>query len=475
LSNDIANKILNWRKDPVLFVREVFGVEPDDWQAEFLTAFPKCNRLALKANKGPGKTCVLAWAVWNFLATRPHPKCAGTSITKDNLDDGLWTEMAKWMNASPFLKENFIWQKTRISYKHQPETWYFSARTWSKSGDSRQQADTLAGLHADYLLFVLDEAGGIPSSVMAAAEAGLSTGIETKIIMAGNPTHLEGPLYDACTADRHLWHIQEITGDPDDPKRAKRVSIDWCKQQIAKYGRDNPWVLVNVFGKFPPNSLNTLLGPEEVEAAMKRELMPHHYDWAQKRLGIDVARFGDDATVIFPRQGLCAFQPIEMRNARTTEIAAKVAASQRNWGSEVELVDGTGGYGAGVIDNLHSIGMGPMEVNFAGRATDPRYFNIRTEMYFMLAEWIKNGGALPRIPELVGELTTPTYTFQNNKMRLEEKDQVKERIGRSPDYADALALTFAIPDAPAKTDIEHAIGEQQADKAQSEYDPMAAY
>ena len=83
-----------------------------------------------------------------------------------------------------------------------------SARTWSKSADTQQQADTLAGLHADYLLFLLDESGGIPESVMATAEAGLASGVETKLVQAGNPTSISGPLYRACVQDRALWWVK---------------------------------------------------------------------------------------------------------------------------------------------------------------------------------------------------------------------------------------------------------------------------
>lgn len=418
-------------------------------------------------------TCALAWVAWNFLATRPSPKIAATSITSDNLSDGLWAEMAKWMHRSPFLKENFEWLKTRIVYKHKPETWFMSARTWPKTGDPRAQADTLAGLHADYLLFLIDEAGGVPDSVMAAAEAGLSTGIETKICIAGNPTHLSGPLYRACNQERHLWHVQEISGDPDDPKRATRIKIDWARNTIAKYGKNNPWVLVNVFGKFPPSSLNSLVGQEEVRDAMNRVHLEHEFSWSQRRLGIDVARFGDDSTLIFPRQGLCAFPPVEMRNANTLEISARVQTAKAAWGSEAEFVDDTGGFGGGVIDNLQSAGHDPVAINFSSRASDPRYFNLRSEMYFRMADWIKRGGALPDIPELVAELTSHTYTFHNGKLKLDSKAMVKEAIGRSPDHADALALTFAWPDLPTETMEQRIMGAKSGgQKVLSEYDPL---
>lgn len=467
-------EIKRWREDPIYFVTNELKAEPDRWQLDVLRAFadPNKQRVCMKACKGPGKTTVESWCIWNFLATRPHPNMAATSISADNLADCLWKELAKWQSRSPFLKKSFVWTKTRLFSRQFPETWWLSARSWAKTGDTTQQADTLAGLHADYMLFVLDEVGGIPDAVMVTAEAGLATGIETKILMGGNPTHLDGPLYRACTKDRHLWYVVEVTGDPDSPMRSPRVSIEWARQQIETYGADNPWVQVNVFGKFPPSNINTLLGPDEVNAAMRRRLRPEHYNWSQKRLGIDVARFGDDRTVIFPRQGLQAFNPVTLRNERTNNIAARVILAKQRWGSALELIDDTGHWGHGVIDNLYTSGYNPVGVVFNDRAIDPRYKNRRTEMWLKMADWIRAGGALPHRPSLVSELTTPTFTFLNGKFVLEDKDMIKKRLGRSPDEGDALALTFAIPDLPAEDVQRESLGLPSRSKMQSEYDPF---
>lgn len=443
-----TDRIRVWREQPHVFVRECFGVTPDAWQDDVLAAFPTNKRLALKACKGPGKTAVLAWLSWNFLFTRPHPKIAATSITADNLADNLWTELAKWQARSPILTQAFEWQKTRIVAREHPNTWWMSARTWPRTANPQQQADTLAGLHADYLLFLLDESGGIPDAVMAAAEAGLASGIESHLVQAGNPTHLEGPLYRACTIERHLWHITEITADPDDPKRTPRVSVEWAREQIEKYGRENPWVLVNVFGRFPPSSLNTLIGPDEVKEAFARKYFDHQVSFAARILGVDVARFGDDASVIFPRQGLRASMPTVKRNLDTMAGAGAVAHEWNRWEADACMIDVSGGHGAGWYDALRALRYRPREVQFAGQPHDMRFYNKRTEMYFSVVEWIRGGGALPDVPELVAELSQPTYTFRGDRLLLEDKDQVKQRIQRSPDRADALACTFAYPVPP---------------------------
>jgi len=472
--------IRRWREDPRVFVRECLGAVPDEWQDETLWALVSAknadgvplDRFALKASKGPGKSTLLAWAIWWFLVCFPHPKVVCTSITGDNLEDGLWSELAKWQKRSPFLRSAFEWTATRITAKDHPETWWCSARTWPKGGTAEQQADTLAGVHADHVMFVLDEAGGIPDSVAAAAEGGLANadaaaGRTAKLLLAGNPTHLSGPLYRACTSERALWWVKEITGDPDDPKRAPRVGIEWARAQIAKYGRDNPFVLVNVFGRFPPTSANSLLGPDDVSDAMKRRLGEREYFEEVKILGVDVARFGDDRSVIFARQGRATWQPKVFRNLDLMELTGQVALVWQKFQPDACFIDNA--LGAGVIDRLKQLGYRAMGVDFGGKALTPKFANRRAEMWWGMAEWIREGGTLPEMPELTSELTTPVYKFdENSRLLLEKKAEIKKRTGVSPDLADALALTFAAPVAPRGLRRLTGGGQQ----TQHDYDPF---
>ena len=478
-----AENIRRWREHPDLFVREVFGATPDPQQDEILRAFPSSPRIALKGSKGTGKTCPEAWLAWNFLLTRPHPKIAATSISAENLADNLWTEMAHWRNRSKLLEAAFTWTKTRIFANDHPETWWMSARSWSKTADKQQQSATLAGLHADYIMFLLDESGGIPDAVMASAEAALSSCKEGHLLQGGNPTHLEGPLYRACTSERNLWRIFEMTGDPDDPKRSPRVSIEWAKAQIEKYGRDNPWVLINVFGKFPPSSINTLLGPDDMAQAAKRSYRDSDIEFAPRILGVDVARFGDDSSIIFPRQGLVSFNPIQLRNVDSFQGAGSTARKWGDWNADACFVDDSGGYGAGWIDALRQLGRNPIGISFAGEPNDRRYFNKRAEMYFLAAQWIKDGGQIPPdCTELTSAMTQITYTFKGDRLLLEDKAQLKERLGFSPDHADALALTFAQPVAPRqgqsmgrskhKFDYDPFASADLAGSVSASYDPM---
>jgi len=164
-----------------------------------------------------------------------------------------------------------------------------------------------------------------------------------------------------------------------------------------------------------------------------------------------------------------------------------VMVAKKRWGSELELIDDTGHWGHGVIDNLVTAGIPAIGVNYAGKAINPRYKNRRAEMWIRGAEAIRAGAALPNIPEMVGELTEPTYTFVNGVFVLEDKDQIKERLGRSPDLADAYFLTYALEDMPgevierlqgrntAKHDADpYAIPDRDAiGRAEVDHDPFA--
>lgn len=439
-------QLAKWRLDPASMVRDLFQVEPDVWQLEGLAAFPTSPRMAFKAAKGPGKTAFLAWIAWNFLLTRPNPKCAATSISGDNLADNFWTEMAKWQDRSPLLKSMFTWTKTRIFANSSPEQWWISARTWPKNGDVNRQADTLAGLHADYILFLLDETGGMPEAVMASAEAALSSCVEGHIIQAGNPTQLSGPLYRACTSSRHLWKVIEITGDPDDPKRSPRISIEWAREQIQQYGKDDPYVRVNVFGQFPEASMNSLIGPEDVDASMNRFYREFQIGNVPKVIGVDVARYGDDSSVIARREGMQAYEMLKFRNLESVQGAGVVNREWLKWGADAAFVDGTGGYGSGWVDQLVVLGQSPIGVAFNSMAHQKdRYANKRAEMMFDLVAWIKRGGALPKDDNLKKALIETTYTLKGDKVIIEPKDALKARLRFSPDELDALMLTFAEP------------------------------
>lgn len=191
---------------------------------------------------------------------------------------------------------------------------------------------------------------------------------------------------------------------------------------------------------------NQLISLADAEDASRRLYKPGEMDYAPRILGVDPARFGDDRSVIFPRQGLQTFDPMVYRGIDNMQLAAHVAAKIESWQPDAVFIDA--GAGSGVIDRLRQLGHDVIEVDFGGKASDPRFVNRRTEMWHLLGEAIAAGLAIPNHTGLKQELATPTYSYDAaNRIKLESKDEIKKRLagGASPDLADALALTYASP------------------------------
>ncbi len=470
-----------WLANPVGFVRDVFDETPEDWQAEALMALANGKptaRVGMCACKGPGKSFCLAVGTWWHLATHHCSQIICTSTTSDNLKDNLWKEMGTWYSKAPMLQHFFEFGGERIVNRERPIDWWVSARSWKKGANLTDQANALAGFHGPNVMYVGDEIGDYPAGVLPAAEACLANampgnGKTAKLFVAGNPVDPNGPLYRITTTERHLWKVIHITGDPDDPKRSKRVSREWALEQIEKYGKESPWVLVNVFGKFPPTGFRNLLGPDEVRDAAARNYLPMQYQGAQKRLGVDVARFGDDKTVIYCRHGLRATGFVVMRDADTQAVADRVAMAYKKSGAEVVFVDETG-VGGGVVDALRRHRIRAIPVNGSDAATDKHtYFNKRAEMQIRLSNWIKEGGQIPHEDtDLARDLTAPSYEFRKGLFLIEPKEEIKKRTGVSPDHSDALALTFAWEEMPARDELAIIAGRiNQSGRKGGDFDP----
>lgn len=215
---------------------------------------------------------------------------------------------------------------------------------------------------------------------------------------------------------------------------------------------------------------DALISIDIVRAAASRTYAERDYAFAPVVLGVDVARFGSDSSVIFRRQGLVAFDPIIIRQFDSMALADRVAREIETHHPDAVFIDAGGGQG--VIDRLRQLGYSVVEVPFGGQANRADlYANRRMEMWSEMRDWLRAGGAIPANTTLQADLSAPTYGFQpSGKKILEAKDKLKERIGRSPDLADALALTFASP-VRAKTmkDAARHYGLSES------YDPIKAF
>lgn len=468
-----------WKNHPPTMVREMFNVNLDDYQEGFMADFPDPikQRLGLKACVGPGKTFTLVQCAINLMmcygGTDPkeHPQAAAVSITGDNLKDGFWKELAIWYQQSPILQSQFELTAERFCHRQYPKSWFLSARTFPRKASKEQLGRTLSGLHSRNIAYFLDESGQMPIEILLAAEQGLSNANFGKILQAGNPMAV-GPEWMLHTCFTKLratkenpggWYFFTVNNDPDHPRKSVlpnwEKTLAWCRQMIKDWGRDNPWVKYAVFGEFPPSSFNTLISPEQVEEAMARQLAHNTYSFMQKRFGVDVAFQGDDMTFIGPRQGKMYFPGQKIRLDLTSkdycsQIASRYLEMANTFNPEVGYVDATGGYGQGVLEAIQHHGFYTVEgVHFSAKASVPRFYNKRTEMWWDFIKSVKDGAQLPpEYPELVTGLSSATYTLKNGLFLLEPKDIMKVRLGRSPDVEDGYALTHAQPDCPASVE-----------------------
>ena len=187
-----------------------------------------------------------------------------------------------------------------------------------------------------------------------------------------------------------------------------------------------------------------LISLDDVEVASKRILKVGSCDYAPKIMGVDPARFGDDASVIVRRQGFQCFEPISFQGMDNMELANQVIYYINSWEPDAVFIDA--GNGSGVIDRVRQLGHEVVEVPFGGKSGDPKCANKRSEMYCNLRDWLREGGAIPDHARLKQDLATPRYWFDKfNRIILEPKDDIKKRGLPSSDYSDGLALTFAHP------------------------------
>lgn len=344
----------------------------------------------------------------------------------------------------------------------------------------------MAGLHGDHVLIVHDEVSDYPDGVLAASEGIFYTdGQEAKLLVAGNPTRQDGPLWRICTAERSKWSrprglIVEITGDPLDPKRSPRINLEEARQAIALHGREDSWVMTNILGKFPRVASDKLLGPDDVHEAVERDIPPAHWVHEPKVMGLDVAWDGDDSSVLVMRQGPVVFKPTHWHGLDEDELAEQVAMLVLKHRPVRIYVDGIG-IGHGVVNRLRKILRGRCEVvdvQSGAASPDPRYLNLRAFMWWTMAKAVKRRLALPDHARLRSDLVAPKTRMTDGgghkfKQALESKADMKKRGLPSPDWGDALAFTFAWPDPIASSGLPLDEELEGASRATQKFDPCA--
>lgn len=433
----LANVVLRWRGDPVAYVREMFGVEPTSQQAQMLNGASKPGaHAAVKSGHGTGKSTSFAWlALWG-LTCFSDVKIGCTAPTAHQLQDVLWPEIRKWRDRmlEPWRSAVDV-TSDKVTVRDTDN--FAVARTARKDNP-----DAMQGLHATVMIFLIDEASGIDDVVFEVAQGALSTP-GARVVMAGNPTRTTGYFHRAFHVNRAYWDCYTFTCI-DSPL----VSSDYVKQMRDEYGEDSDIYRVRVAGEFPSGGDMQFIRLTDVERAATRIVRDDAFDFAPVLLGVDVAWYGGDESVIFKRQGLWSQIVWHAHNVDPTTLSGIVAQLEDEHQADAVFVDATG-IGAGVLSNLISLGRMPIRVDFGGGAAKKEYLNKRAECWGEMRKWIVDEGKLPDHQRLKDDLTGVEYQYNmTGKLQLERKEVMRKRGLASPDYADALALTFAAPVRP---------------------------
>ena len=448
MSEDFAQMVAAMRRyinAPDLFARQVLHVIPDAWQEEALKAIGTHSRVAIRSGHGVGKTALEAWICLWFLFTRPYPKIPCTAPTQRQLYDILWPEISKWMENAPVLQALFEWQKSKIAANIAPERWFATARTASKP-------ENMAGFHEEHILFICDEASGIDDRIFETIEGALTTS-DSKLLLCGNPTKNTGIFKRAFFEDRELYYTQKISC-----LDSERVMDEYSSLLIKQYGLDSDVVRVRVLGEFPKAEPDGLIALELIEAAMMRDSLNDDIKLGHTVfIGADIARFGDDETVICSRIGGRVLDMTHYNKRDTMETvgrildtATRIMATYGKRKAAIYIDDD--GVGGGVTDRLREvvyergINASVIDCHNGGKANDSdHYANWATESWDSLRQRFVAGKVqLPQDDELAAQLSMRKYKVNSRgQMVLEEKSVHKKRTRRSPDRADALVLAFA--------------------------------
>ena len=461
----LAEDIARFFYDPLGYVEYVFpwGEEgtaladeegPDEWQSDILLEIGEAlkgaktaTRISVASGHGIGKTALTAWIIHWFIATR-MPDVAGvvTANTKAQLKNKTWRELAKW-NGRALNGHWFNWQAEKFALKGYEGTVFIAAQPWTK-----ENSEAFAGLHEKNVLVLYDEASAVDDIIWEVSEGAMTEAGALWLAM-GNPTRNTGRFRQTFGRDRRLWITRQI-----DSRTAKRTNKAQIREWEKTYGKDSDFMRVRVHGKFPRAGSMQMIPSDRVTDARTRNASSLSTDPVV--IGVDVARFGDDRSVITPRKGRDArsIPWTVFRGADTMTLAAETARIAREHNASAIFVDVTG-VGGGVVDRLRQLhlptGCEVYEVGF-GDAADAgwqtqeiessiRFRNKAAEMWWIMREWMRRG-AIPDDQELEDDLVGREYGYDaDNQIVAEKKDDMRNRGLQSPDAGDALALTFAYP------------------------------
>lgn len=441
---------------PVEYAQEILGFHAWSKQREIMESVRDHPRTAVRACHGVGKTAGAAQVALWFLETHPNSRVITTAPTWAQVEQLLWREIRGSVGRAHRQGKGEIFPRPSVTKLELGDEWF-------AMGLSTNEPERFQGHHAEHLLLIADEASGVDEKIYEAAD-GFLTAEGAKVLLIGNPTRVGGQFHRAFTRERALWnriHISafdspNITGEPVPPHVARALTTrEWVENAKKKWGENSAIYQVRVLGKFADQGPDTVIALLAIETAQAREIPA---DSTQERVVIacDVARFGDDETVITERVGqrVRIVESYVGRKPATTatggqegdlvETAGRIThhASQHPEAHVRIVVDDTG-VGGGVTDIMRRSKWPVTAFNGGDTAFRPHLFpNRRSELWLEGAAQVEDIDLDPD-DQLAADLTAPKFTY-DLKMRkvVERKDETKKRLGRSPDRGDGVLLTL---------------------------------
>lgn len=469
--NLTSDAILYYADNPVDFVEDIIRAKPDSNQKAILNSVAQYPMTSVRSGHGIGKSAVESWlAIW-FLTTRPFPKIPCTAPTQHQLWDILWAEIAKWLRSNPALSQELIWTKEKVYMRGHPEEWFAVGRTASKP-------DALQGFHAEHVLYIIDEASGVRDEIFEPVLGALSTE-GAKLVMCGNPTKITGFFYDSHHKSRELYNAMHIDG-----RDSSRVDQQFIDTIIDMFGEDSDVFRVRVAGEFPKALPDSFIPMEWAERASEAEA-PEIDRAACVDIGIDVARYGDDSSVLSPvLDKKLQEKPEIYHHNDTMELSGKAVqlikryALEQPW-AEIHVKIDCDGLGVGVFDRLMELreqiveevqaqrdrryaddedapppfSLDIVECHFGGEGgtisdDDPIDYQNSTGLMWGAVREALRTQSIKLYPDdkQISQLSNRKYVVNSaGKIELEKKEAMKKRGLSSPDMGDALALALHDP------------------------------
>ena len=462
---------------------------PDEWSRDLFSLIQtgllnpsEAIQIATASGHGIGKSATVSWIIlWAFCT---FPDCRGviTANTETQLKTKTWAELGKWFNLCFFTREHFTLTATALFSKDpdRERTWRIDMIPWSEKNPA-----AFAGLHnqGKRILLIFDEASEIADVIWETAEGAL-TDDDTEILwlVFGNPTRNSGRFRECFDGGRHaeFWQSRQI-----DSRTVRLTNKSRFDKWIKAYGEDSDFVRVRVLGQFPRVGEMEFFSAADIDAAMSADREVFIDAFTPLAIGVDVARFGSNNSVIFPRKGRDARTIARkvFNGINTTELANQVHGAYVEWRPDGIFIDG-GGVGGGVVDQVRNQRLDCIEVQFGGKdditgivfdTAGEKYANKRSAMYGALRAWLKSG-MLPADDTLRTAMLAIRYTFnKRDEIQLVSKeDLMEDNPGLVLDDLDALALTFGGPVARnpfAGGEFAHLT---KPNTVEHEYDPYSA-